>query len=146
MDNLNEALLEAWLRVSTSVNNSRLVSELSFNESLICNLLYKNMQEHSAQQLTATDLCAETKMQKSLMNRTLNQLEAKGMITKERSAKDKRRIHIYLNLEQIRNYELQHEKILSLINDIILELGEEQTLTAITTLNSIAQAANKLFY
>ena len=29
MDNMNEALLEAWLRVSTSINNSRLVSELS---------------------------------------------------------------------------------------------------------------------
>lgn len=146
MDNMNEALLEAWLRVSTSINNSRLVSELSYNESLICNLLYKNMMAHSGQFLTATDLCAETKMQKSLMNRTLKQLEAKGMITRSRSEQDKRRIYIYLNMEQIKQYELQHEKILDLINAIIGELGEENTLTAIDTLNTIAQVANKLFY
>ncbi|MBQ7934082.1 MAG: MarR family transcriptional regulator [Lachnospiraceae bacterium] len=145
MDNLNEALLEAWLRVSTSINNSRLVSELSFNESIICNLLYKNMLEHPKQQITATDLCAETRMQKSLMNRTLNQLESKGMITRERSQEDKRCIHIYLNMEQIKNYELQHEKILVLINAIIGELGVDKTRTAIATLNDIAQAANKLF-
>ncbi|MBQ7924882.1 MAG: winged helix-turn-helix transcriptional regulator [Lachnospiraceae bacterium] len=146
MDNMNEALLEAWLRVSTSINNSRLVSELSYNESLICNLLYKNMMAHSGQFLTATDLCAETKMQKSLMNRTLKQLEARGMITRSRSEQDKRRIYIYLNMEQIKQYELQHEKILDLINAIIGELGEENTLTAIDTLNTIAQVANKLFY
>ena len=146
MDNMNEALLEAWLRVSTSINNSRLVSELSYNESLICNLLYKNMMAHSGQFLTATDLCAETKMQKSLMNRTLKHLEARGMITRSRSEQDKRRIYIYLNMEQIKQYELQHEKILDLINAIIGELGEENTLTAIDTLNTIAQVANKLFY
>lgn len=146
MDNISEALLEAWLRVSTSINNSRLVSELSYNESLVCNLLYKNMLAHPEQFLTATDLCAETKMQKSLMNRTLKQLESKGMITRERSEQDKRRVYIYLNLEQIKKYELQHEKILALINAIRGELGEDDTRTAITTLNTIAQAANKLFY
>lgn len=146
MDHMNEALLEAWLRVSTSINNSRLVSELSYNESLICNLLYKNMMTQSGQFLTATDLCAETKMQKSLMNRTLKQLESKGMITRERSVEDKRRIYIYLNMEQIKYYELQHEKILDLINAIIGELGKKDTRTAIDILNTIAHAANKLFY
>ena len=36
---LSEALLTSWLRLSTSINNSRLVSTMSYNESLVCNLL-----------------------------------------------------------------------------------------------------------
>lgn len=146
MEKLDEALLDAWLRVSTSINNSRLVSELSFNESLICNLLYKSMLENPEYRMTATDLCIEMKMQKSLMNRTLNQLESKGVITRERSTQDKRRVHIYLNLEQSKQYELQHEKILGLINGIIQELGEKKAEAATALLQDIAQAANKLFH
>ncbi len=146
MEKMNEELLDAWLRVSTSINNSRLVSELSYNESLICNLLYKQKLSDPNTFMTATDLCNEMKMQKSLMNRTLNQLERKGIITRERSQQDKRKIYLYLNLEQSQNYELQHEKILQLIDGIIQELGIEKTENAITTLRDIAQAANKLFH
>ena len=39
MEKINEELLTAWLKISTSVNNSRLVSKMSFNESLVCNIL-----------------------------------------------------------------------------------------------------------
>ncbi len=146
MQKINEELLDAWLRVSTSINNSRLVSELSYNESLICNLLYKNQLNTPDTFMTATDLCNEMKMQKSLMNRTLNQLERKGIITRERSQQDKRKIYLYLNLEQSQNYELQHTKILQLIDGIIDELGPEKTEKAITCLRDIALAANKLFH
>ena len=67
----NEALLGAWLRLSTSINNSRLVTELPYNESLICNVLYRNDLLHNEKKLTATELCAETKILKSQMNRSL---------------------------------------------------------------------------
>ena len=73
MDSLNENLLNAWLRLSTSINNPRIVSEMTYNESLVCNILYN----HSESEITATDLCNATKMLKSQMNRTLNQLEKK---------------------------------------------------------------------
>ena len=75
MDNLHEDLLSAWLQLSTSINNTRVVSELTYNESLICNILYNNSKHNSDRKLTATDLCSATKMLKSQMNRTLNQLE-----------------------------------------------------------------------
>lgn len=42
MNNTSESLLNAWLRLSTSVINPRLVSEISYNESLVCNILYNN--------------------------------------------------------------------------------------------------------
>ncbi len=35
---MNEKLLEAWLRLSTILSNDRIVSEMPYNEALICNI------------------------------------------------------------------------------------------------------------
>ncbi|MBR6628039.1 MAG: MarR family transcriptional regulator [Lachnospiraceae bacterium] len=146
MKSQGEALLEAWLQLSTAINNSRLVSELSFNESLICNLLYQNLRDDSASRMTATDLCAATKMQKSLMNRTLKQLESKGVISRERSTEDMRRIYIYLNHEQTQKYRIQHNRILDMINELIRQLGPDKTASATSLFREIALIANETFY
>ena len=146
METQGEALLDAWLQLSTAINSSRLVSELSFNESLICNLMYRNLRDGNASRMTATDLCTATRMQKSLMNRTLKQLESKGVITRERSTEDMRRIHIYLNLEQTKNYRIQHERILDMINELIRQLGPEKTASATSLFREIALIANETFY
>ena len=94
MLNTNEALLGAWLRLSTSINNSRLVTDMPYNESLICNVLYRNDLSRPGTKLTATELCAETKILKSQMNRILEQMEEKHLIFRERSPKDKRKVYI----------------------------------------------------
>ncbi len=38
---MNEELLEAWLRLSTILCNDRIVSEMPYNEALICNILHR---------------------------------------------------------------------------------------------------------
>lgn len=141
---LNEELLGAWLKISTAINNSRLVSEMSYNESLICNILYRNATEHPEHFITATELCAETKILKSQMNRILTQLEEKNLITRERSAEDKRKIFVRLTTEQSNAYLKQHAKILKLLDDIIEKLGEEKTLEIIRTLNGISDVADEV--
>ena len=141
---LNEKLLGAWLRISTVINNSRLVSEMSYNESLICNILYRHAMESPNRRLTATDLCAETKILKSQMNRILTQLEEKNLITRERSPQDKRKIFVRLTTEQSNAYLKQHEQILKLLDDIIEKLGEEKTLEIIDTLNGISDVAGEI--
>lgn len=142
MENLNESLLEAWLRISTSVINSRVVSELSYNESLVCNALYKAMKEDSSKKLTATDLCSSTKMLKSQMNRTLNQLEKKSIILRERSLEDKRKVYIMMNPAELSGYQKQHEKILFLIDNIIEKLGISKVEEAIALFNQISDIAS----
>ena len=141
---ITENLLTAWLRLSTSINNPRIVSDLTYNESLICNLLYNNLQANPDKRITATDLCNQTKMLKSQMNRTLNSLEEKKLITKERSELDKRLIYISMNLKQAIAYKKQHDKILELINIIIDNLGKDNTNKAIEIFNAISDIANKL--
>ena len=141
---LNEVLLGAWLKISTAINNSRLVSEMSYNESLICNILYRNTIECPEKKLTATDLCAETKILKSQMNRILTQLEDRNLITRERSPQDKRKIYIHLTTEQSNTYLKQHEHILALLDRIIERLGEEQTKEVILALNGISDIAGEI--
>ncbi len=144
MRDMHELLLNAWLRLSTSINNARLVSEMTFNESLICNILYNHTKANDGSIITATDLCNMTNMLKSQMNRTLNQLEKKNMITRERSTVDKRQIIITMNLEQCHTYENQHRRILDILDAVIEQLGETKTRQTIDTLNQISEIANHL--
>ncbi|MBP3567814.1 MAG: MarR family transcriptional regulator [Lachnospiraceae bacterium] len=141
---LNEALLGAWLRLSVSVNNSRMVSELSYNESLICNILYRHTLEYPEISLTATDLCNETRILKSQMNRILSQLEQRNLITRIRSEDDKRKVFIRLTSDQSNTYLKQHEQILTLLDAIIEKLGEQQTVEVIRALNGISDAADEV--
>ena len=142
MENMSEDLLNIWLRISTSVINSRLVSDLSYNESLVCNILYHAQKNEPEQLLTATDLCNATKMLKSQMNRTLNQLEEKKLITRIRSASDKRQVFVEFNLDTADIYLEQHQKILALVDNIIEHFGPEKIDVTLQVLTSICDVAD----
>jgi len=144
MTNISEELLSAWLRISTSINNSRVVAELSFNETLVCNVLYRRTVEQKGTRPTATELCSETKILKSQMNRTLNLLEAKRMITRERSDTDRRQVLISLNLENLAPYETQHQRILQLLDHIIAELGTDSIADIINIFNRVSDVADQV--
>lgn len=144
MKQMNEDLLDAWLRLSTVINNERVVSDVPYNESLICNILYRNQVQTPDRQLTATDLCNETRMLKSQMNRTLNSMEEKGFIRRERSATDKRQVLVFLDMEQIFVYQNQHSRILKLLDTIIERLGADKALETIQLLNQITNIANEV--
>jgi DNA-binding MarR family transcriptional regulator len=138
----NEALLKAWLRLSTSVINSRIVSVMSYNEALVCNILYPITK--AGRTMTATALCQATKMLKSQMNRTLNLLENKGLILRERSTTDKRQVLIRFNMAQATQYEAQHKEILSIIDHITNKLSKEEAHYAINLLTKLASLADDI--
>ena len=93
--------------------------------------------------ITATDLCSLTKMQKSQMNRTLMNMEKKNWIIRQRSDKDKRQILIALNEEKMRAYQEQHEHILNIVNKLIELIGQENTEKTVELLNLIVQIARE---
>ena len=134
---INEKILSSWLKMILAVDSERVVSELSYNESIICNVLYSNLDK----EMTATELCTITKMQKSLMNRTLNSLELKQLIKKERSEKDKREIVIQLVDNPNSLFMKQHTSTLAYVDKIIEHLGEksEEIINIFETIAKIAQ-------
>ena len=92
MENLNEELLAAWLKLSSVVNNERIVSTIPFNEAHVCNLLYRRRLEAPNDYLTATDLCGKTRILKSQMNKVLASLERRGLIERFRARDDRRKL------------------------------------------------------
>ncbi len=122
-DDLDERILDLWLRLSTTVNNERVVQSMPYNEALICNILDKAAE---GEKFTATDLCEKTKMLKSQMNRTLNSMENKGLIVRERSDTDKRKFYIKLSPEHISEFEDEHQKNLSLVRILLDRFGRER--------------------
>lgn len=146
MEELNEALLESWLRLSTRISNSRLVSSMSYNESLVCHILYRNLKDGAKKMLTATDLCEKTKILKSQMNRILNKLEEKKMIIRTRSTKDKRQIFVSFNMDRAEEYEKQHTKIMELLNTLIGKIGKDAANDAVRLFHNISDAADQVLY
>ena len=143
MNSLNEILLAAWVNISTSVNNDRVVSDMPYNESLVCHILYRNMLNGEKEQITATELCEKTHILKSQMNRILNHLEEKDFIKRIRSVKDKRQVYISFNLDKADAFKKQHEKLLHLLDAIIEDIGADAAKEAAILFNKIAHAANK---
>ena len=139
MSNLNEQILDAWIQLTTVIDNNRIVSEMPLNEALICRIL----SERGEKNITATYLCELTKMQKSQMNRTLTSMEEKGWIERKRSEEDKRQIFVTLNEEQSAFYREQYEHVLKVVEKLIACIGEEKATQALELFTLISKIAEE---
>lgn len=106
MDDTNERIINAWVELSAILNNNRLVTDMPYNEAIICRYLI----QHPNENITATTLCAKTRIKKSQMNRTLIAMFDKGLIYRENSQQDKRHIFIRFNPEKRSVYDAMHKK------------------------------------
>lgn len=125
MESLNEKMLSAWLTMSSVVNNERLVSSIPFNEAHVCNLLYRQRIEAPDIYLTATELCTQTRMLKSQMNKVLVSLEKQNMIRRFPAPDDKRKAYIRLVEENLPKFEAVHARSIALVDRAIERLGDK---------------------
>jgi len=139
---LNEEMLNSWLDLSVTIVNEKLVSHIPYNEALICNILNRHAKKAAGKPLTASALCALTRMQKSLMNRTLTSMEKRGLICRERSKEDKRKIFVRLNPVKDNPYFRQHKKTLALVDRIIDKMGVEKAKDVMDTLQLVTSVAS----
>ena len=141
---VNEKVLEAWLRLSTTISNERIVSKMPYNEALICGILYYNEKSQRKETITATELCTRVRMLKSQMNRTLNSMEEKGLIFRERSAEDKRQVYVTLNMENVEIYEQQHREILEFVGTLMERIGKDKAAEIVRLFHLIADTADEV--
>lgn len=77
------------------------------------------------------------------MNRTLSSMEAKGIIKRERSDVDRRRV--FTTLRPGSNiYERQHAKILDIVGAVAERVGEDDADKIVAMLNAISEAAEQV--
>lgn len=136
---LSEELIRIWLRISGVLKNNRLISSMTFNEIFVCNILYQQKQSNSAL-LTATDVGLQMKLLKSQMNKVLNSLEKQGLLRRIRSDEDKRKVYLELVDENIGIYLKEHERVLKMLEQLILTLGEEKVQQVISLMTEVTDS------
>lgn len=147
MDEIRESgekLVDAWLNLSSAIWNKRVVSEMTFNETYVCNLLKHQIESDPKKKLTATDLCVKTGLFKSQMNRILNSMEKNGYIKRIRSELDKRFVYIELSEKGLEVYEKGHEEVMILVDGLVEKIGNNRTVETAGTVNRIANEFRRL--
>lgn len=115
-----EKIISGWISVTYALKNNRLTKDLPYNEAAILYYLYKSYKSGGGVYLQ--DILKRNKMNKSLANRTVNSLVKKGMIYTEKQGN---RLILYFSPEKENEYLAVHTKILSLVENVIRILGDE---------------------
>ena len=140
---MQEQLLQSWINMSLVIRGNRMVSGLSFNEMIICRILYekRNAGQPAA---TATELCQQMQLLKSQINKLLTTMEGNGLIVRQRSDADKRKIEIRLTDHAVRLYETEHARILKILEHVSDHLGAEQTETLTYLLKELVNSIRSM--
>lgn len=130
-----DKLLDAWLNLTSTLWNTRLVTSMTFNEAHVLGILLRHDSDEAP--MTATDLIRRTRLLKSQMNKILTSLEKQGFVSRARASADKRMIHIRLTQEGRSAYLQQHKGVEELLSSLIERFGEERALSVARDLSEI---------
>ena len=128
-----DKLLDAWLNLTSTLWNTRLVVSIPYNEAHVLGLLLR----HCGEPMTATDLIHRTHLLKSQMNKLLTSLEGKGFITRVRAKEDKRRIEIRLTPEGVLAYREEHKRVEAILQQLTGRIGAQRALDIAQDLSDI---------
>ena len=130
-----DKLLDAWLSLTSTLWNTRIVQSMTFNEAHVMGLLLRY--STPSDPLTATDLIRRTHMLKSQMNKILTTLETKGFIVRLRSGSDRRMAYIQLTEEGKTAYLAEHTGVESLLRELIDRIGRDRALRIADDLSEV---------
>ncbi len=123
--NQAENLLASWVKLSGIIKNSRITKGLMYNEAVVMYMLYKSYEKDSESMVSIKEIVEETKMQKSLVNRTVNSLEEKGLLLRCEAEGDRRMTYVKCVAGSLETFLKVHEESLSIAEGIIDIIGEE---------------------
>ena len=86
---LEEQLITAWVRLTGIFKNTRITKGMVYNEAIVMLVAYNRYREDGKGLVSFKEIVSETRMLKSLVNRTIDSLVAKGYLTRC-EGKDKR--------------------------------------------------------
>lgn len=132
-----DKLLDAWLNLTSTLWNTRLVSSMTFNEAHVLGILLRHQTDEEP--MTATDLIRRTRLLKSQMNKIITSLEGRGYVSRVRASLDKRMIHIHLTDEGERAYLEQHKAVEDILEQLIERIGAERALLVAAELSEITE-------
>jgi len=142
--NKAEELLQAWVTLSGIIKNCRITKGLQYNEAIIMNILHKQYQDDGEGKVAIKDIVQKTKMLKSLVNRTVNSLEKKGLLERCESDGDKRISYVRCAKDKIDLFLSVHNGSLMHAENIIEIIGEDNTESFIDIVKRIGESGYSL--
>lgn len=133
-------LLQAWVRLSSILKNSRFTKGLSYNESILMLHLY----EQSDGTLSVQQIIARTGMLKSLANRTINSLEQKGLLERCHQQGNKRSLYVRCCKDNLDAFLKVHDSSIAIAQTIESIIGPEDTAAFIRIVDKICASGYQL--
>ena len=121
-----EQLITAWVRLTGIFKNTRITKGMVYNEAIVMLVAYNRYREDGVGMVSFKEIVSETRMLKSLVNRTIDSLVAKNFFERC-EGRDKRTTFVRILPDNIGAYLAVHEQSLALARSMIDIIGEEDT-------------------
>lgn len=141
---LEEKLLDAWIGLNGMFKDSRMTKELTYNEAIVMKVVFDQYRLDQVGRTSMQQILEETRLLKSLLNRTVRSLEEKGLLVRERDAKDQRRVYVRPDPQKLETFLSVHEESISKIKKIMDLVGEEDARTFIRIYEKLLNAPEDL--
>lgn len=138
-DSLDEALITAWVRLTSSLKNTRMTQGLNYNEAIIMNIVYHRYLQDGEGLTPFKQIVRDTKMLKSLVNRTIDSLEKQHLLERCEGA-DKRTTFVRPVRQNLEIFLRVHEQSLAIAHNIVALIGEEDVRTFVRISEKIVAA------
>lgn len=136
---LEEALILAWVRLTSTFKNTRITQGMNYNEAIVMLLVYNRYRTDGKGLVSFKEIVEETKMLKSLVNRTIDTLVKKGLLERCDGA-DKRTTFVRPLMRNLDDFLLVHQQSLALANHIIDLIGKEDAEAFLRISNKLLSA------
>lgn len=140
---LQNELILAWVRLSGIIKNNRITTTLKYNEAIVMLTVYIRYLKDGVGLTSVQDIIKETGMLKSLVNRTLGELESQGLIVFEKGTVDRRTKFVKCVKEKLEVFLSVHNTSLGVSQNIIDIIGSEDAKAFINIVEKLASADYK---
>ena len=124
-NNLNENVIISWVRLTGILKNTRLTQDLIYNEAIVMLIVYRKYRMDGKGVVSFRELAAETKMLKSLVNRSIDSLVEKKLLARTEGSSDRRMTFVRPVLENFDVYMKEHRHTIETVSELIKTIGEE---------------------
>ncbi len=136
---LNEEVIRSWIKLTGVLKNTRITQGMIYNEAIVMNIVYGQYLKDGVGLVPFKDIVAQTRMLKSLVNRTIESLVKKGYLIRS-DGKDKRTTFVQLVPENLDVYMEVHNRTLKLVDDIVTSIGEDDARAFVRISKRICEA------
>lgn len=137
---LEEEVILSWVRLTGILKNTRLTQGMIYNEAIIMLFVNTRFEKDGVGLVSFKEIVSETKMLKSLVNRTIESLVKKGLLERCDGEEDRRTTYIRPVPENLQSYLEVHGRTLEMVQKIIDIIGVEDAEAFVRLTNKLVEA------